>query len=93
MQLDNCYIFFKAKAEWMPIVMTIIVPPIIVSSEHIYYAPVVQNKMIGFMKEAADMALIGPVLKEQQKIIDASIDKKLQLSKLTFNFIIYLFRK
>jgi len=42
----------------------------------------IQNKMIGFMKEAADMALIGPVLKEQQKIIDSSIDKKLQLSKL-----------
>jgi len=42
----------------------------------------IQNKMIGFMKEATDMALIGPVLKEQQKIIDASIDKKLQLSKL-----------
>ena len=35
----------------------------------------IQNKMIGFMKEAADMALIGPVLKEQQKIIDSSIDK------------------
>ena len=42
----------------------------------------IQNKMIGFMKEAADMSLIGPVLKEQQKIIDSSIDKKLQLSKL-----------
>ncbi len=42
----------------------------------------IQNKMIGFMKEATDMALIGPVLKEQQKIIDSSIDKKLQLSKL-----------
>ena len=42
----------------------------------------IQNKMIGFMNEAADMALIGPVLKEQQKIIDSSIDKKLQLSKL-----------
>tara|TARA_R100000664_G_C2682242_1_gene89743 strand:- start:58 stop:435 length:378 start_codon:yes stop_codon:yes gene_type:complete len=42
----------------------------------------IQNKMIGFMKEAADMALIGPVLKEQQKIIDSSIEKKLQLSKL-----------
>ena len=27
----------------------------------------IQNKMIAFMKEAADMALIGPVLKEQQK--------------------------
>jgi len=42
----------------------------------------IQNKMIGFMKDAGDMALIGPVLKEQQKIIDSSIDKKLQLSKL-----------
>jgi len=42
----------------------------------------IQNKMISFMQEAADMALIGPVLKEQQKIIDSSIDKKLQLSKL-----------
>ena len=42
----------------------------------------IQNKMISFMKEAGDMALIGPVLKEQQKIIDSAIDKKLQLSKL-----------
>ena len=43
--------------------------------------------MIGFMKEATDMALIGPVLKEQQKIIDSSIDKKLQLSKLLANIV------
>ena len=42
----------------------------------------IQNKMMSFMKEAADMTLIGPVLKEQQKIIDSAIDKKLQLSKL-----------
>ena len=42
----------------------------------------IQNKMIGFMNEAVDMALIGPVLKEQQNIIDSSIEKKLQLSKL-----------
>jgi len=42
----------------------------------------IQNKMISFMKEAADMSLIGPVLKEQQKIIDSAIEKKLQLSKL-----------
>jgi|TARA_R110000822_G_scaffold127374_3_gene262728 hypothetical protein len=47
----------------------------------------IQNKMIGFMKEATDMALIGPVLKEQQKIIDSSIDKKLQLSKLLANIV------
>ena len=42
----------------------------------------IQNKMMAFMKEAADMTLIGPVLKEQQKIIDSAIDKKLQLSKI-----------
>ena len=42
----------------------------------------IQNKMIGFMKEASDMSLIGPVLKEQQKIVDSAIDKKLSLSKL-----------
>ena len=47
----------------------------------------IQNKMIGFMKEATDMALIGPVLKEQQKIIDSSIDKKLQLSKILANIV------
>tara|TARA_R100001591_G_C4300064_1_gene170108 strand:- start:31 stop:372 length:342 start_codon:yes stop_codon:yes gene_type:complete len=42
----------------------------------------IQNKMMSFMKEAADMTLIGPVLKEQQKIIDSAIEKKLQLSKI-----------
>ena len=42
----------------------------------------IQNKMLGFMKEATDLTLLGPVIKEQQKIIDSSIDKKLQLSKL-----------
>ena len=42
----------------------------------------IQNKMMSFMKEAADMTLIGPVLKEQQKIIDSAIEKKLQLAKL-----------
>ena len=34
------------------------------------------------MKEASDMSLIGPVLKEQQKIVDSAIEKKLSLSKL-----------
>ena len=42
----------------------------------------IQNKMMAFMKEATDMTLIGPVLKEQQKIIDSAIEKKLQLSKI-----------
>ena len=34
------------------------------------------------MKEATDLTLLGPVLKEQQKIVDSSIEKKLQLAKL-----------
>tara|TARA_R110002012_G_scaffold267860_2_gene451784 strand:- start:69 stop:443 length:375 start_codon:yes stop_codon:yes gene_type:complete len=42
----------------------------------------IQNKMLGFMQEAADLQLLGPVIKEQQKIIDASIEKKIQLSKV-----------
>ena len=42
----------------------------------------IQNKMLGFMKDADDLTLLGPVIKEQQKIIDSTIEKKLQLSKL-----------
>ena len=47
----------------------------------------IQNKMIALLKESSDMVLIGPVLKEQQKIIDLSIDKKLQLSKLLLTIV------
>ncbi len=43
----------------------------------------IQNKMMSFMKEAADMTLIGPVLKEQQKIIDSAIEKKITTFKNT----------
>jgi hypothetical protein len=42
----------------------------------------IQNKMLGMLKEAEDMTLIGPVIKEQQKIINDTIEKKLTLSKL-----------
>ena len=42
----------------------------------------IQNKMLGFMQEAADLQLLGPVIKQQQKINDASIEKKIQLSKV-----------
>ena len=42
----------------------------------------IQNKMLGFMKEVGDLTVLGPVIKEQQKIIDSAIDKKIQLSKL-----------
>jgi hypothetical protein len=41
-----------------------------------------QNKMISLLKEPEDMTLIGPILKEQQKIINDTIEKKLTLSKL-----------
>jgi hypothetical protein len=42
----------------------------------------IQNKMLGMLKEPKDMTVIGPVIKEQQKIINDTIEKKLSLSKL-----------
>jgi len=42
----------------------------------------IQNKMLSMLKEPEDMTLIGPVIKEQQKIINDTIEKKLSLSKL-----------
>ena len=42
----------------------------------------IQNKMLTLLKGPEDMALIGPVIKEQQKIINDTIEKKLSLSKL-----------
>ena len=42
----------------------------------------IQNKMLALLKDAEDMTVIGPVIKEQQKIINDTIDKKLSLSKL-----------
>ena len=42
----------------------------------------IQNKMLSMMKEAEDMSLLGPVIKEQQKIINDCVEKKSQLSKL-----------
>ena len=38
--------------------------------------------MLNLLKGAEDMAVIGPVIKEQQKIINDTIEKKLSLSKL-----------
>ena len=38
--------------------------------------------MLSMLKGPEDMTLIGPVLKEQQKIINDTIEKKLTLSKL-----------
>ena len=42
----------------------------------------IQNKMLALMKDAEDMQTIGPVIKEQQKIINDCVEKKLTLSKL-----------
>ena len=42
----------------------------------------IMRKMMSFMKDAEDMSVIGPVIKEQQKIINDTIEKKLSLSKL-----------
>jgi hypothetical protein len=42
----------------------------------------IQNKMLALLKDAEDMTVIGPVIKEQQKIINDTIEKKLTLSKL-----------
>jgi hypothetical protein len=42
----------------------------------------IQNKMLSLLKDPEDMTVIGPVIKEQQKIINDTIEKKLTLSKL-----------
>lgn len=42
----------------------------------------IQNKMLAMMKDPEDMQTIGPVIKEQQKIINDCVEKKLSLSKL-----------
>lgn len=42
----------------------------------------IQNKMLAMLKDPEDMTLIGPVIKDQQKIINDTIEKKLTLSKL-----------
>ena len=38
--------------------------------------------MLTMLKDPEDITLIGPVIKEQQKIINDTIEKKLSLSKL-----------
>jgi methionine salvage enolase-phosphatase E1 len=42
----------------------------------------IQNKMLAMMKDPEDMQTLGPVIKEQQKIINDCVEKKLTLSKL-----------
>jgi hypothetical protein len=40
----------------------------------------IQNKMLAMMKDSEDMQTIGPVIKEQQKIINDCVENKLSLS-------------
>lgn len=40
------------------------------------------RKMMSFMKDAQDMSTIGPVIKEQQKILNDCTEKKISLVKL-----------
>jgi hypothetical protein len=45
-------------------------------------ANLITKKMLSFMKEAEDMSVIGPVIKEQQKILNDCTEKKISLVKL-----------
>ena len=42
----------------------------------------IMRKMMSFMKDAEDMSTIGPVIKEQQKILNDCTEKKISLVKL-----------
>lgn len=45
-------------------------------------ANLITKKMLSFMKESEDMTIIGPVIKEQQKILNDCTEKKISLVKL-----------
>jgi hypothetical protein len=45
-------------------------------------ASMITKKMLTFMKDAEDMSVIGPVIKEQQKILNDCTEKKSSLVKL-----------
>lgn len=45
-------------------------------------ASTIMRKMMTFMKDAEDMSVIGPVIKEQQKILNDCTEKKISLVKL-----------
>jgi hypothetical protein len=46
------------------------------------YASMIMKKMLSFMKDQEDMSTIGPVIKEQQKILNECTEKKISLVKL-----------
>ena len=45
-------------------------------------ATLIMKKMLSFMKESEDMSVIGPVIKEQQKILNECTEKKISLVKI-----------
>jgi hypothetical protein len=45
-------------------------------------ASLITKKMLTFMKDAEDMSTIGPVIKDQQKILNLCTDRKIALVKL-----------
>ena len=45
-------------------------------------ATIITKKMLNFMKDPEDMSVIGPVIKEQQKILNDCIEKKISIVKL-----------
>lgn len=45
-------------------------------------ASMITKKMLAFMKESEDMSVIGPVIKDQQKILNDCTEKKISLVKL-----------
>ena len=50
-------------------------------------ATLIMKKMLSFMKESEDMSVIGPVIKEQQKILNECTEKKISLVKIQTNLI------
>ena len=45
-------------------------------------ASIITKKMLSFMKESEDMSIIGPVIKDQQKILNDCTEKKISIVKL-----------
>ena len=45
-------------------------------------ASIIMKQMLSFMKDAEDMSVIGPVIKEQQKVLNDLTEKKISLVKL-----------
>lgn len=50
-------------------------------------ANIIMKKMLNFMKNSEEMSVIGPVIKEQQKIMNDCTEKKLSLVKLQSVFL------